>query len=67
MGGKFKRVMDWGTPRIVSKNRALKMDSKQLEQRNYLINMANSRKGVTEMVDEGPKQEFTTSSVKNMR
>lgn len=26
MGDKFKRVMDWGTPRLVTKNRALVMD-----------------------------------------
>ena len=28
MGDKFKRVMDWGTPRLVTKNRALVMDQK---------------------------------------
>jgi len=30
MSDKFKRVMDWGTPRIVTKNRMLAMDPKQL-------------------------------------
>jgi len=29
-GDKFNKVMDWGTPRLVTKNRALVMDSKAL-------------------------------------
>jgi len=41
MGDKFKRVMDWGTPRLVTKNRQLEMDPKQLQSRSYLLNMAN--------------------------
>ena len=28
MKNKFKRVMDWGTPRIVTKNRTINMDAK---------------------------------------
>ena len=28
MKDKFKRVMDWGTPRLVTKNRQLVMDQK---------------------------------------
>ena len=27
-GSKFNKVMDWGTPRLVTKNRALVMDQK---------------------------------------
>jgi hypothetical protein len=27
-GNKFNKVMDWGTPRLVTKNRALVMDQK---------------------------------------
>lgn len=58
MGDKHKRVMDWGTPRLVTKNRQLVMDPKQMEQRNFLLGMANARKGVTELKSEGPKAEF---------
>jgi hypothetical protein len=29
-GKNFNKVMDWGTPRLVTKNRALVMDQKQL-------------------------------------
>jgi hypothetical protein len=29
-GSKFNKVMDWGTPRLVTKNRALVMDQQQL-------------------------------------
>ena len=30
-GNKFNKVMDWGTPRLVTKNRALVMDQKQMQ------------------------------------
>jgi len=29
-----------------------------MEQRNFLLGMANARKGVTELKSEGPKAEF---------
>jgi hypothetical protein len=35
-GSKFNKVMDWGTPRLVTKNRALVMDQKQMQQRAFL-------------------------------
>jgi len=67
MSDKFKRVMDWGTPRLVTKNRQLAMDPKQLQSRSYLLNMAHSRKGVTDLKEDGPKQEFAQQSVSDFR
>jgi hypothetical protein len=48
MSDKFKRVMDWGTPRLVTKNRLLNLDPAKAESRNMLMNIANIRKGVIE-------------------
>ena len=45
MDSKFKRVMDWGTPRLVTKNRQLNMTGKQIESRGMLLGMANIRTG----------------------
>ena len=46
MESKFTRKMYWGTPRLVTKNRMLKVeDPKTLASRAFLLNMANSRKG----------------------
>lgn len=61
MDNKFKRVMDWGTPRLVTKNRQLNMNNltgKQLESRGLLLSMANVRKGNVDALKQGPKQEF---------
>ena len=47
---KFARPMDWGTPRIVTKNlnRQLQIDNpKQMAARSLLLQMANVRKGNT--------------------
>lgn len=46
MQDKFKRVMDWGTPRLVTKNRQLNLDPAKAESRQFLMNIANVRKGV---------------------
>lgn len=43
---KFQKVMDWGTPRLVTKNRAIVMDQKTMQQRAFLHNIASVRKGL---------------------
>jgi hypothetical protein len=52
---KFKGVMDWGTPRLVTKNRQLVMDPNQLKQRNFLQQMAAERKGAIAGKEEEKK------------
>ncbi|CDW88486.1 UNKNOWN [Stylonychia lemnae] len=64
---KFLRNMDWGTPRLVTKNRNLVMDQNQLKQRNFLQNMAMERKGIASGIQEERKQDFAPVSVKNFR
>ena len=58
MDNKFKRVMDWGTPRLVTKNRQLNMTGKQIESRGMLLGMANIRTGNIQNVKAAQKQEF---------
>lgn len=58
MDSKFKRVMDWGTPRLVTKNRQLNMTGKQIESRGMLLGMANIRTGNVQNLKAAPKQEF---------
>ena len=61
MDQKFKRKMDWGTPRIVTKNlnRQLQLDNpKQMASRAFLLQMANVRKGNTSDLPEKKKQGF---------
>lgn len=67
MQDKFKKVMDWGTPRLVTKNRQLNLDSAKLESRNLLMNLANVRKGKVEEKPNQPKQQFNNASVANFR
>ena len=67
MQDKFKKVMDWGTPRLVTKNRQLNLDVAKLESRNLLMNLANVRKGVIEEKPNQPKQQFNTASVASFR
>jgi hypothetical protein len=67
MNDKFKKVMDWGTPRLVTKNRQLNLDVAKLESRNLLMNLANVRKGVIEEKPNQPKQQFNTASVASFR
>lgn len=55
MDNKFKRVMDWGTPRLVTKNRQLNMTGKQIESRGMLLGMASIRSGNIQNVKEKPK------------
>lgn len=52
---KYKGVMDWGTPRLVTKNRQLVMDPKQMQQRNFLHQMAAERKGIVQGKEEEKK------------
>lgn len=66
-GDKFNKVMDWGTPRLVTKNRALVMDQKQLQQRAFLHNIAGVRKGVVDTKEEEKKEGFKAVSVNNFR
>lgn len=66
-GGKFNKVMDWGTPRLVTKNRALVMDTKQMQQRAFLNNIASIRTGpVADKVEE-KKGDFKAVTVNNFR
>lgn len=48
MQDKFKRVMDWGTPRLVTKTRHINMDASKQESRSLLMKFANVRKGVVD-------------------
>lgn len=50
MVDKFKRVMDHGTPRLVTKNRALNINVSNMESKRLLMNMANVRKGLIDPV-----------------
>ena len=59
--------MDWGTPRLVTKNRALVMDQNQLKQRNFLQSMAVERKGITAPSQEEKKSDFKPVSINNFR
>jgi len=59
MEDKFKRTMDWGTPRLVTRNvhnRNLDIMSAKAESRNLLMKFANARKGKVEEVSTEPKQ-----------
>ena len=47
MEDKYKRVMDWGTPRLVSKNK-LTLNQAQMESRSVLVGIANVRRGNVE-------------------
>ena len=63
---KFKKVMDWGTPRLVTKG--VEMDQKQLQSRAFLMNMASERKGVMSgLREEEKKSALTANSVNNFR
>ena len=44
MEDKFKRVMDWGTPRVVTNKRQFNMEGKQ-DSRNLLLKFATVRNG----------------------
>jgi len=56
---RFTRVMDHGTPRLVTKNRNLNIkDPKALQSRNMLLNLANQRKGIAELPEIEKKQDF---------
>lgn len=59
--------MDWGTPRLVTKNRQINMTGKQLESRSLLLGMASVRTGNKEPVRQQPKQDFAQTSVSNFR
>lgn len=59
--------MDWGTPRLVTKNRALVMDQTQLKQRAFLHNIAAIRKGGGEAMEEEKKSDFKAVSINNFR
>lgn len=59
--------MDWGTPRLVTKNRALVMDQKQMQQRAFLQGIAAIRKGGVEEKEEEKKSDFKAVSVANFR
>ena len=64
---KFNKVMDWGTPRLVTKNRALIMDQKTMQQRAFLHNIAGVRKGAVAEKEEEKKSNFKPVSINNFR
>ena len=67
MDSKFKRVMDWGTPRLVSKTRSLTMSAKQLQSRQLLLKTAGV-KSVLREEDAGTSTTgYTNSSVNSFR
>lgn len=54
---KFKKVMDWGTPRIVTKQ--MNMTQSQIQSRQYLVGIANTRKNIMgNLREEEKKQDF---------
>lgn len=64
---KFNRVMDHGTPRLVTKNRQLNMNPGSLGSRNLLMNLASARNGELKATEAGPKKEFNTNTISNFR
>lgn len=66
-GDKFNKVMDWGTPRLVTKNRALVMDQKTMQSRALLHNIAAVRKGGVDAKEEEKKGDFKAVSINNFR
>ena len=67
MKDKFKRVMDWGTPRLVTKNRQLVMDQKNMDARSSLLKIANMRTGNIEGLKPKDPQSFEQTSVTSFR
>lgn len=66
-GDKHKKVLDWGTPRLVTKNRQLVVDQKTMQQRALLQNIASIRTGpVADKVEE-KKTDFKAVTVSNFR
>lgn len=66
-GDKFAKRMDWGTPRLVTKNRQLVVDQKTMQQRALLHGIASIRTGVVTDKVEEKKEEFKAVSVSNFR
>jgi hypothetical protein len=66
-GGKFNKVMDWGTPRLVTKNRALVMDPTKMRQKELLNNIASIRSGAPTLKQEEQKSDFKAVTVTNFR
>lgn len=64
---KFQKVMDWGTPRLVTKNRALVMDQKTMQSRAFLNNIASVRIGAIPNKEEEKKTDFKPVTVNNFR
>lgn len=67
MTDKFKRVMDWGTPRLVTRSRGINIDPSKMEARNMLLNLANARKGVIDLEPVEKKESFNQATVQNFR
>lgn len=70
MQDKFKRVMDWGTPRLVTKNnnhRGLNMNNVNMASRSQLLNIANIRTGKLPVPEKKGPKDFQQSSIANFR
>lgn len=59
--------MDWGTPRLVTKNRALVMDPTKMRQKELLNNIASIRSGAPTIKQEEQKSDFKAVTVTNFR
>ena len=62
---KFNKVMDWGTPRLVTKQ--LNLNPNQMASRAFLSNMAQERKGILNKPQEEKKGDFAQTSVSSFR
>lgn len=70
MQDKFKRVMGWGTPRLVTKNanhRGLNMNNVNMQSRSQLLNYANIRQGKLPVLEKKGPNDFQVSSIANFR
>jgi hypothetical protein len=69
MQDKFKRVMDWGTPRLVTKNnhRGLNLNSVNMASRSTLLNISNIRNGKMPVAEKKGPKDFQQSSITNFR
>ena len=70
MQDKFKRVMDWGTPRLVTKNnnhRGLNLNTVNMASRSTLLNYSNIRNGKVPVAEKKGPKDFQQSSITNFR
>ena len=61
--------MDWGTPRLVTKNnhRGLNLNNTNMASRSHLLNFANIRNGQVPVAEKKGPKDFQQSSIANFR